>query len=214
MNQTVAHRILIIDPGATIGDLIAFVLKYKYNDAAQVVLSRDAGWASLEAEPPDVVFIYLRADGLKATGCRQWLRSLWHPLPAEQPRLTQAAEFCQRLRSIPKLKHVPVIVFGAMAPGQIYAELQEAGATGYLSLPCDPKEIMAARDAAVRGETYYPPLEPLAVTPMTFPKAIVGCLFIIVAIVGPVFYGPVKAWERLRKALRSRDAAMSSQPTV
>ncbi len=156
MNQTVAHRILIIDPEATIGDLIAFMLKYKYNDRTQVVKSRDAGWASLEAEPPDVVFIYLRADGVKATGCCQWLRSLWHPVPADQPRLMKATEFCQRLRSTPKLKHVPVIVFGAMEPQQIYAELREAGAAGYLYEPFGPEEIMAARDAVLRGETYYP----------------------------------------------------------
>jgi hypothetical protein len=37
----------------------------------------------------------------------------------------------------------------------IYAELQEAGAC-VLFVPLAPKKVLAARDAALRVETYYP----------------------------------------------------------
>jgi DNA-binding response OmpR family regulator len=122
---------LVIDAEATTGDVIALVLSGKYRDRTQVVKSRHAGWVVLEEEPPDVVFIYLRADGVNA------------------------ADFCRQLRSSPKVKHVPVIVFGAVPPKYICAELREAGATGYLYEPFGPKDILAARDTALRGETYY-----------------------------------------------------------
>lgn len=158
MNPAVPHHILVIDPEELIGDLLAFVLKVQYNDTTQVVRSREAGWASLEAEPADVIFIYLHANGVKATGCfcLRGLRSIAYTITADEGRLKKASQFCQQLRSIPKFKHVPVIVFGTRDPGQIYEELQEAGATGYLILPCLLEKIFAARDAAVRGEMYYP----------------------------------------------------------
>ena len=59
--------------------------------------------------------------------------------------------FCQQV-------DVPVIVWGAMDPRQVYPELQDAGAAGYLVQPTSAEEILAARDAILSGETYYPPL--------------------------------------------------------
>ena len=157
MNQTVPHRILVIDPENLFGELLAFVLKYYYNDTTQIVRSRDAGWVSLEAELADAVFIYLHADGVKVTtGCLRGLKSILYTINAHERGLRKATVFCQQLRLIPKFEHVPVIVFGSREPKQIYTELQEAGATGYLFVPCTTEEMMAARDAALRGETYYP----------------------------------------------------------
>ena len=132
MNKTGPRRILIIDPDPESGRLMNLMLSRKYGDGTQVVLTRDAGWAALQAEPADLVFGYLREEGVTATG------------------------FCRRLRSSPKLEHVPVVVVGAMQPEDIYAELQEAGASCYLFVPLAPKKVLAARDAALRGETYYP----------------------------------------------------------
>jgi len=155
MHQTGARRILIIDPPRFLSDMLSFVLKYHYNDITQVVQSYEAGWASLETERPDIVFIYLWTGSAQPIGCWQWLKSLFQPLPAERPGLMPATEFCLRLRSSSTLQQVPVIVFATRQPGRVYAELQEAGATGYLWLPCGPDQIMAARNAVVRGETYY-----------------------------------------------------------
>jgi len=59
--------------------------------------------------------------------------------------------FCQRV-------DVPVIAWGALDPRQVYPELQAAGAAGYLVQPTSAEEILAARDAVLCGETYYPPL--------------------------------------------------------
>lgn len=158
MDPKLPHRILVIDPERLLGEGFAFALKYQYNDSVQVVRSTLAGWASLEAEAPDVIFIYLHANGEKATGCwfLRGFRSIASTITVDEGRLKKASQFCQQLRSIPRLSHIPVFVFGARSPGQIYAELQEAGATGYLLIPPSVEQMFAARDAAVRGERYYP----------------------------------------------------------
>lgn len=62
-----------------------------------------------------------------------------------------ATNFCTQVE-------VPVVVWGAVEPRQVYAELQSAGAAGYLVQPCTVERILTARDAVLNGETYYPPL--------------------------------------------------------
>jgi CheY-like chemotaxis protein len=84
--------------------------------------------------PPDGIFIYLRDRAMNE----------------------QATAFCESLRSDQNLRNVPVIVSGALAPRDIYPALQEAGAAGYLYEPFTPRALLAARDAAFRGETYCP----------------------------------------------------------
>lgn len=158
-DSTVPRRILVIDSDESMGELIAFTLRYRYNDSAQVVRSRQAGWASLDAESPDAIFIYLHANGVKeTTGCffLRGIRSMALTIAAEEEGLRKASHFCRQLRSIPQFAHIPVIVFGARSPDLIYPELRQVGATGYLLTPVAIDQIYAARDAAVRGETYYP----------------------------------------------------------
>jgi DNA-binding NarL/FixJ family response regulator len=155
MNEAISQRILVIDPEDLFGEVLAFALKYHYHDTTQIIRSREAGWASLETEPADLIFIYLHADGVKATGCLGF-KSLIYTIKAREDGLSKASRFCQQLHSIPKFDHLPVIVFGSREPTRIYAELQQAGATGYLLLPCRTEEMLAARDAALHGEKYYP----------------------------------------------------------
>jgi DNA-binding NarL/FixJ family response regulator len=82
---------------------------------------------------------------------------------AEQPNLIfmyiwtgdpDAVDFCRKV-------DVPVVVWGGMDPRQAYHDLQAAGAAGYLAQPTSAEEVLAARDAVLQGETYYPPLEDL-----------------------------------------------------
>jgi len=79
---------------------------------------------------------------------------------AEQPDLIfmyihagdpDAVDFCQQVE-------VPVIVWGAVDPRQVYPDLQSVGAAGYVVQPSSAEEILAARDMVLNGETYYPPL--------------------------------------------------------
>ena len=57
---------------------------------------------------------------------------------------------------MPDFQHLPVLVWGSMDAEKVYAELRQAGAAGYLYIPCPPEQIIAARDAVVNGEVYYP----------------------------------------------------------
>jgi DNA-binding NarL/FixJ family response regulator len=53
---------------------------------------------------------------------------------------------------------VPVVVWGAVDPRQVYPDLKSAGAAGYLVQPSSAEEVLAARDVVLNGGTYYPPL--------------------------------------------------------
>ena len=63
-----------------------------------------------------------------------------------------------RLREVPVLRNVPVLFQAAIASERVYPEAQRIGAAGYVREPYGPQELLAARDAALRGDTYYPPL--------------------------------------------------------
>jgi CheY-like chemotaxis protein len=133
MDQSAAHSGLIIDPSPESGKLMALILTRHGKGRASVTASVAAAWPLLAEQSPDLVFIYLRDEILDL----------------------QAVSFCHRLRSTPGLRQVPVIVYGALAPKDISGTLREAGATGYLYVPLVPRKVLAARDAALRGETYF-----------------------------------------------------------
>jgi len=50
----------------------------------------------------------------------------------------------------------PVLFQAAIASSHAYPLVKQTGAQGYLCLPCHPQDLLAARDAALKGETYYP----------------------------------------------------------
>jgi CheY-like chemotaxis protein len=133
MDQAAAHSVLIIDPSPESGKLMALILTRHGKGRARVATSVAAAWPLLAEQAPALVFIYLRDEGLNL----------------------QAVSFCHRLRSTPGLQQVPVLVYGAVARKDIAPTLQEAGAMGYLCVPLVPSEVMAARDAALRGETCF-----------------------------------------------------------
>jgi CheY-like chemotaxis protein len=133
VEQSGSHNILIIDPSPESGRLIALILTRHSNDRARIAESADGAWPLLAEQAPDLIFIYLRDEALNL----------------------QAVSFCHRLRSTPGLQQVPVVVYGAVARQDIAPTLQEAGAMGYLCVPLVPSEVMAARDAALRGEAYF-----------------------------------------------------------
>ena len=62
------------------------------------------------------------------------------------------------IKSIPGLEQVPILFTAAKPAGDVYPEAQRIGAAGYLIEPFSPDDLQRARDAALRGETYYPPL--------------------------------------------------------
>jgi CheY-like chemotaxis protein len=66
-------------------------------------------------------------------------------------------EFCRRLQWIPALQDVPVLLVGWISPRIVYPKAQRAGAAGYLYGAVHAHGLLDARNALLRGETYYPP---------------------------------------------------------
>ena len=76
-------------------------------------------------------------------------------LPVMMPYI-DGWEACKRLRMIPHLQSVPVLLYAAIqCSGEFHSRAQQAGAQGYLQMPFSPQELYTARDALLRGETYF-----------------------------------------------------------
>jgi len=87
-----------------------------------------------QQDPPDLIFIKLMMPDL------------------------DGYEVCRRLKEMQGLKDIPIVLHSA-SPAKAKAPFaQLAGAAGYLEYPLDPKALLDTRDAALRGETYYPSL--------------------------------------------------------
>ncbi len=66
-------------------------------------------------------------------------------------------DVCTQLKQHPELNHVPVLLQAAIPSAKVYSHAQACGAAGYLEQPYGPQELVTACEAALRGETYYPP---------------------------------------------------------
>jgi len=66
-------------------------------------------------------------------------------------------EFCRRLQWLPALQNVPVLLVGWISPRIVHPKAQRAGAAGYLYSAVHGQGLVEARNALLRGETYYPP---------------------------------------------------------
>ena len=61
-----------------------------------------------------------------------------------------------RLRATPALSRVPILFLDASLETVVRARAKALGAEGVVHVPFGPQELLAARDAALRGETFYP----------------------------------------------------------
>jgi DNA-binding response OmpR family regulator len=67
-------------------------------------------------------------------------------------------EVFRRLSVNPALSNVPVLLLTVLPPQMVYPEAQRLGIKGYICKPFEFETLLAARDALLRGETYYPSL--------------------------------------------------------
>lgn len=63
---------------------------------------------------------------------------------------------CRQLKSETHLQQIPVLLFGAKAPRDVYEQAKYCGATGYLSQPFTPTQLCQAYDTLLSGKTYFP----------------------------------------------------------
>jgi CheY-like chemotaxis protein len=129
----VNHTILIIDPYNLMGKLFALKLERECYDTTHTVPGTEEGLVFLKTGATSAIFICLRTMEMDAT------------------------EFCRQLKTMPEFQQLPVLVWGALLPDKkLYVDLRQAGAAGYLSLPCSTEAIIAARDAVLSRQEFYP----------------------------------------------------------
>ena len=125
-------KVLVIDDVPEMEEMIRLLLAYERNDQVRFALSGSAGLAIAEQDPPDLII-----------------------LDVMMPKIN-GYEVCRRLKSTPVLRDIPVLFLTVVPPRLGYAETQRLGGAGYLCKPYQISDILAARDAVLRGETYYP----------------------------------------------------------
>ncbi len=127
------RKILAIDDVPEIGDLVKRFLSYLRDDQVMVVCSGRQGIQAAQQDPPCLIFLDLMMPDL------------------------HGYDVLQQIRQVPELQLIPVIVFSVVSCSRSYAEAQQRGAVGYLSKPFSLSKLLAARDAVLKGDTYYPP---------------------------------------------------------
>ena len=129
--------ILLIEPDPNHARLITIILAHAYTDTVRVASSGLHAIELARQAPPDLAVVRL--------------------MPANREDI-DGYEVCRRFQADPDLRQIPVLVFAARSPAQAYSEAQQCGAAGYLSQPYQADMLYAARNALLRGETYYPPV--------------------------------------------------------
>lgn len=135
MSESIPRKVVLIGCDPEIAELMRLVLTRQNPnwDCAYVEAAR-AGIAQAASDPPDLIIVQIMMadmDGFVA---------------------------CAQIKQDPRLRSVPVLLQAAMKAEQVYPDAQKCGAAGYLLQPWAPQTLVAACEAALRGETFYPPL--------------------------------------------------------
>jgi CheY-like chemotaxis protein len=128
-----SRKVLVIDDCREIAELVRLILVRMRGD--DVVLAADGaeGLSIAQQDPPDLIVLDLMMPHL------------------------DGYTVLERLKEIPQLETVPVLFHAAIPRRSVYPNARRLGAAGYVLAPYSPQELVDARDAASRGETYYPP---------------------------------------------------------
>jgi CheY-like chemotaxis protein len=103
------------------------------DDELRFMSSGSEALAAAEHDPPDLVIHDLYC--LDMDGC----------------------EFAQKLKWLPSLKKVPILLVGWLSPEILYPRARRAGADGYLHGAVYSQGLANARSALLHGGTYFPP---------------------------------------------------------
>ncbi len=133
MNATRGCKVLVIDDVREMKELMGLLLAHERGD--HVIYAHDGreGLAAAEKESPQLIILDLMMPDLNGY------------------------EVCRRLKAMPDLQNIPVLLLTVVPPQVVYPEAQQLGVAGYIRKPFELHELLMARDAVLRGETYYPP---------------------------------------------------------
>jgi CheY-like chemotaxis protein len=127
------RTVLVIDDNPAMGELVQMMLGRERNDQVRYANSGPKGLAAAKQSPPDLIVLDLMMPG-------------W-----------DGFETYRQLRMASNLEAVPVLFQTAYA--RAYQMAKRVGASGCLIAPYGEEELVAARDAALRGEVYGPSSE-------------------------------------------------------
>jgi CheY-like chemotaxis protein len=129
------RKVLIIDDVPETEMLLRLLLSRKRNDQVTFVDSGSKGLAAAQQDPPHLIILDLAMPDL------------------------DGYQVLQQIKTAPALQAVPVLIISALSPYDTFCDtlgqVQRLGAKGYLSKPFDLKDLLAARDAVLRGEAFY-----------------------------------------------------------
>jgi len=132
MDETQGCRVLVIDDVGEMKDMMCWILAHERNDQVTFARGGEQGLALAEREPPQLIILDLMMPDVPGF------------------------EVFRRLKTMPALQNVPVILLTVLSSPKEYSEAKRLGIAGYVRKPFEFQDLVAARDAVLRGETYYP----------------------------------------------------------
>ena len=127
------RTVLVIDDNPSMGELVQMMLGRGRNDEVRYANSGPKGLDAAKQSPPDLIILDIMMPG-------------W-----------DGFETYRQIRMASNLETVPVLFQTAYA--RAYQMAQAVGASGCLVAPYGEDELVAARDAALRGEVLGLPPE-------------------------------------------------------
>ena len=127
-------KVLVIDDMREMEEMMALLLAHQRDDQVTYARGGLEGLAIAEQHPPELIILDLMMPDLPGY------------------------EVFRRLRANPALQNVPVLLLTVVPPQMVYSKAQQLGIAGYMCKPFEFETLLAARDALLRGETYYPSL--------------------------------------------------------
>jgi len=127
-------KVLVIDDMREMEEMMGLLLAHQRNDQVAYAHGGLEGLAIAEQHPPELIILDLMMPDLPGY------------------------EVFRRLHAQPALQNVPVLLLTVIPPQMVYPQAQELGIAGYMCKPFEFETLLTARDALLRGETYYPSL--------------------------------------------------------
>jgi DNA-binding response OmpR family regulator len=127
-------RVLVIDDMREMEEMMCLLLAHERDDQVTFARGGRQALALAEQDPPQLVILDLMMPDM------------------------HGYEVFRRLKAIPSLQNVPVILLTVLPSPMVYPEARRLGIAGYVCKPFEFQDLAAARDAVLNGETYYPPV--------------------------------------------------------
>ncbi len=125
------RKVLVIDDVLEMESLLKLSLSRERNDQVTFVDSGPKGLTAAHQDRPHLIILDLAMPDV------------------------DGYQVLREFKNTPVLQTVPVLVISALDSYDVRRRVQQFGIQGYLGKPFGLQELLAARDAMLRGETFY-----------------------------------------------------------